>query len=178
MPADGVRRDLRIGFRLLVKEKAFCAMAVVVLALGIGGVTAMFSVVNGVMLRGFSFPNARRLVSVNFIDELPLPRKLKRFPPTVGALVETVLPDIVRSVNVPELLLIWIWNSKLLLIVVFVMLVGLAPAELVPVSCVTLIPDSSLAALSPLLVMLQLAIWRPLIPEPPMPLPRLLVMLM
>jgi len=68
MPADGVRRDLRIGFRLLVKEKAFCAMAVVVLALGIGGVTAMFSVVNGVMLRGFSFPNARRLVSVNFID--------------------------------------------------------------------------------------------------------------
>ena len=58
------------------------------------------------------------------------------------------------------------------------MLVGLAPPELVPVNCVTLIPDSSLAALSPLLVMLQFAIWRPLIPEPPMPLPRLLVILM
>ena len=28
----------------------------------------MFSVVNGVMLRGFSFPNADRLVSVNFVD--------------------------------------------------------------------------------------------------------------
>jgi predicted permease len=68
MPADTVRRDLRIGFRVLVKEKTFCALAVVVLALGIGGVTAMFSVVNGVMLRGFSFPNAGRLVSVNFID--------------------------------------------------------------------------------------------------------------
>ena len=38
------------------------------LALGICGVTTMFSVVNGVMLRGFSFPNADRLASVNFID--------------------------------------------------------------------------------------------------------------
>jgi putative ABC transport system permease protein len=61
-------RDLRIGLRLLVKEKSFCALAVIVLALGISGVTTMFSVVNGVMLRGFSFPNADRLVSANFID--------------------------------------------------------------------------------------------------------------
>jgi predicted permease len=61
-------QDLRLGFRLLLKEKAFSALAVVVLALGISGVTSMFSVVNGVMLRGFSFPNAARLMSVNFID--------------------------------------------------------------------------------------------------------------
>ncbi len=61
-------RDLRIGLRVLVKEKSFCALAVFVLALGICGVTTMFSVVNGVMLRGFSFPNADRLVSVNFVD--------------------------------------------------------------------------------------------------------------
>ncbi|HVQ29011.1 MAG TPA: ABC transporter permease [Vicinamibacteria bacterium] len=68
MPADTLRRDLQIGFRGLVKEKSFCAMAITVLALGIGGVTAMFSVVNGVMLRGFSFPNGARLASVNFVD--------------------------------------------------------------------------------------------------------------
>ncbi len=68
MPADDFRRDLRIGLRVLRKERAFCALAVVVLTLGIGGVTTMFSVVNGVMLRGFSFPNADRLTSVNFID--------------------------------------------------------------------------------------------------------------
>src|SRR5262245_8825591 len=61
-------RDLRIGLRVLVKEKSFCALAVIVLALGICGVTTMFSVVNGVMLRGFSFPTAERLVSANFID--------------------------------------------------------------------------------------------------------------
>jgi putative ABC transport system permease protein len=66
--AESVRQDLRIGLRVLVKEKGFCALAVIVLALGICGVTTMFSVVNGVMLRGFSFPNAQRLVSANFID--------------------------------------------------------------------------------------------------------------
>src|SRR5688500_4093751 len=60
--------DIKIGFRILVKERTFCALAVVVLALGISGVTTMFSVVNGVMLRGFSFPNADRLVSLNFVD--------------------------------------------------------------------------------------------------------------
>ena len=61
-------RDIRLGLRLLVKEKSFCALAVIVLALGIASVATMFSVVNGVMLRGFSFPNAGRLASLNFID--------------------------------------------------------------------------------------------------------------
>src|SRR3989449_23980 len=68
MFTETVARDLRIGLRVLVKEKSFCALAVIVLALGICGVTTMFSVVNGVMLRGFYFPNADRLVSANFID--------------------------------------------------------------------------------------------------------------
>ncbi len=66
--SDTFLRDLRIGLRVLVKEKAFCALATIVLALGICGVTTMFSVVNGVMLRGFSFPNADRLASANFVD--------------------------------------------------------------------------------------------------------------
>jgi len=61
-------RDLRIGFRVLVKDTSFCTLAVTALALGICGVTTMFSVVNGVMLRGFSFPNEARLNSANFID--------------------------------------------------------------------------------------------------------------
>ena len=68
MVAETLRRDLRIGLRVLVKERSFCALAVIVLALGICGVTTMFSVVNGVMLRGFGFPNADRLVSATFID--------------------------------------------------------------------------------------------------------------
>ena len=68
MPAENFLRDIRIGLRVLIKEKSFCALAVIVLALGICGVTTMFSVVNGVMLRGFSFPTADRLASANFID--------------------------------------------------------------------------------------------------------------
>ena len=68
MTADNLLRDFRIGLRVLIKEKGFCALAVTVLALGIAGVTTMFSVVNGVMLRGFSFPNAGRLASLNFVD--------------------------------------------------------------------------------------------------------------
>ena len=63
-----VKQDLRIGLRVLSRERTFCALAIIVLALGICGVTTMFSVVNAVMLRGFSFPNADRLVNVNFID--------------------------------------------------------------------------------------------------------------
>jgi hypothetical protein len=62
-------RDIKIGIRVLIKEKGFCALAVIVLALGIAGVTTMFSVVNGVMLRGFSFPNGSRLVSLGFVDD-------------------------------------------------------------------------------------------------------------
>ena len=68
MITDSLFRDVKIGLRVLIKEKGFCALAVIVLALGIAGVTTMFSVVNGVMLRGFSFPNAGRLISVNFVD--------------------------------------------------------------------------------------------------------------
>jgi predicted permease len=68
MIADSLLRDFKIGLRVLIKEKAFCGLAVVVLALGIAGVTTMFSVVNGVMLRGFSFPNGNRLISLNFVD--------------------------------------------------------------------------------------------------------------
>ena len=61
-------QDLRIGLRVLVKDKGFCAIAVTVLALGIGAVATQFSVVNAVFLRGFSFPNADRLVSVQIFD--------------------------------------------------------------------------------------------------------------
>ena len=68
MHLESLVRDLKVGLRVLIKEKSFCALAVIVLSLGIAGVTTMFSVVNGVMLRGFSFPNAERLVSLNFVD--------------------------------------------------------------------------------------------------------------
>jgi putative ABC transport system permease protein len=68
MKLETVLQDVRIGVRVLVKERSFCALAIFVLALGVAAVTTQFSVVNAVMLRGFSFPNADRMMNVNFID--------------------------------------------------------------------------------------------------------------
>jgi putative ABC transport system permease protein len=61
-------QDVRIGLRVLFKEKSFCFLAVLVLALGIGGATTQFTVVNAVALRGFSFPHPEQLMSVGLID--------------------------------------------------------------------------------------------------------------
>jgi putative ABC transport system permease protein len=61
-------QDMRIGFRVLIKEKSFCFLAVLVLALGICGVTTQFTVVNALVLRGFSFPHPEQLMSVGLID--------------------------------------------------------------------------------------------------------------
>jgi predicted permease len=61
-------QDLRIGLRVLIKEKSFCALAVFVLAVGIGAVTTQYAVVNGVLLRGFNFRAADRLVDVQLAD--------------------------------------------------------------------------------------------------------------
>src|SRR6195256_5168110 len=56
--------DLRYGFRMLLKHKGFTAVAVIALALGIGANTAIFSLVNGVLLRPLPFPDAERIISI------------------------------------------------------------------------------------------------------------------
>src|SRR5437867_4568439 len=68
MILDSFRQDVRVGMRVLFKEKSFCFLAVLVLALGIGGATTQFTVVNTILLRGFSFPHPEQLVSVGLID--------------------------------------------------------------------------------------------------------------
>src|SRR4051794_10380606 len=68
MVLDTFRQDARIGLRILFKEKLFCILAILVLALGIGGAMTQFAVVNAIVLRGFSFPHPEELVSVGLID--------------------------------------------------------------------------------------------------------------
>ena len=68
MILDSFRQDVRVGLRVLFKEKSFCVLAVLVLGLGIGGATTQFTVVNAIVLRGFSFPHPEQLMSVGLID--------------------------------------------------------------------------------------------------------------
>jgi predicted permease len=56
--------DLRAAVRLLAAQPRFTIIASLTLALGVGAVTAIFSVVNGVLLQPLPFPNADRLVNV------------------------------------------------------------------------------------------------------------------
>ena len=57
-------QDLRYGVRMLTKAPAFTAVAVLTLALGIGATTAIFSVVQGVLIKPLSYPDADRIVQV------------------------------------------------------------------------------------------------------------------
>jgi putative ABC transport system permease protein len=53
---------LRFAFRQLIKNPAFSAVAIITLALGIGANTAIFSIVNAVLLRPLPYPNADRIM--------------------------------------------------------------------------------------------------------------------
>src|SRR5687768_1989839 len=57
-------RDVPLALRNLIRNPGFTAIAVIILALGIGGATAVFSVVNTVLLKSLPFPNANRITAV------------------------------------------------------------------------------------------------------------------
>src|ERR1051325_7558364 len=64
-------QDLRYGFRLFLKHRGFSAVAVLALALGIGANTAIFSVINTVMLKPLPYKQPERLLEIRVVK---LPR--------------------------------------------------------------------------------------------------------
>ena len=61
---DNLLQDIRYGIRTLVRQPGFAATAILTLALGIGATTAIFSVVNAVVLRPMPFDDPDRIVVV------------------------------------------------------------------------------------------------------------------
>ena len=59
---DSLIKDLKFAFRSFLKRPGFAAVAVVTLALGIGGSTAIFTVVDAALLRGLPYKSPDRLV--------------------------------------------------------------------------------------------------------------------
>src|SRR5712692_4836986 len=70
---DGLRQDIRHAILSLTRQKAFAIPALLTLALGIGVNTAMFSVVNAVLLRPLSHRDAARLVRISEVHRGGIP---------------------------------------------------------------------------------------------------------
>jgi predicted permease len=60
-----IMRDVRYAFRLMRRAPAFSAIAILTVALGIGANTAIFSIVNGILLRPLPFADPERLVRIH-----------------------------------------------------------------------------------------------------------------
>jgi predicted permease len=61
---ESVIRDVRLSLRLLVRQPGFALVAILTLAVGIGATSAIFSFVNGVILRPLPYPNADRIMLI------------------------------------------------------------------------------------------------------------------
>ncbi len=62
-------QDVRLGLRGIVKDRGFFFTSVVALALGIGSTTAIFSVIDNVLLEPFPYTDGQRLMAIDIHDK-------------------------------------------------------------------------------------------------------------
>ena len=65
MPAESLRQDLRHSLRIFTRSPAFAAVTVLILALGIGANTAIFTSLDALLLRPLPLPHPDRLVQLS-----------------------------------------------------------------------------------------------------------------
>ena len=67
-PLEDFVTDLRYGLRLLARAPGFAAAAIAMLGLGVGSATAIFGIVEGVLLRPLPYPDSERIVTLASVD--------------------------------------------------------------------------------------------------------------
>lgn len=87
---DDVRRDLRYALRQLRKNPGFSAVAIAMLALGIGASSTVFTIANGMTLRGLPVPNPDRIIVFNNAAGAPLPISYREFDDWRSAAATTI----------------------------------------------------------------------------------------
>jgi hypothetical protein len=73
---ETIRRDLRFALRCLLKSPGFTTVALLTLALGVGANTAVFSLINGLLLRPLPVPHAEQLAVLRYKEGGPDPNNL------------------------------------------------------------------------------------------------------